>query len=93
MFVGGNGNFSEVDNEEVLDDFVVLDVFLGLGDQLEDVLGLGGLGGLAPEEAFDGELSSVHFVNSLLVVLDSALGLRLGSFNAFFPGNALKQRV
>jgi len=36
----GNSDFSEIDNEVILDDFVILDVSLGLRDVLKDILSL-----------------------------------------------------
>lgn len=41
----GDRDLLQVDDQVVLDDLIILDVFLCLGDVLEDALGLGGLSG------------------------------------------------
>lgn len=89
----GDRDLLQVDDQVVLDDLIILDVFLCLRDVLEDALGLGGLSGRRFEETLEGELTSVHLVNGIFVVPDLRYGLGLGSLNSFLTGDALDESV
>ena len=81
-------NLCKVDNKVILDDFIVLNILLCLGDVLQDILGLTSLRRARLKHALKSELTSIQLVNSVLVVLDLVDCFGLGVFNTFLPCDA-----
>jgi hypothetical protein len=90
---GRNSYLCQIDDEIVLDNFIILDISFGLRDVLEDVLCLRGFGSVRHKHALEGELASIHLLYSVFVVFNLADSLRFSALNAFFSGYALKNAL